>query len=103
MPMKNTRQRRANFTLDETNALTEIIKHREDFCNGNYIDDKKDSGKTWNEITEQLNNKKLGPMSTPQQVKDKWMRMMKGKKDLQNEAATGLSVHTKLDVLYMYL
>lgn len=41
-------------------------------------------------------------MSTPQQVKDKWMRMMKDKKDVQNEAATGLSVHTKLDALYMY-
>lgn len=95
MGKQNKRQRRANFNTDETNALTEIIKHRKDFRNGIYIGGEK----TWIEITQQLNDKKLGPKSTPKQVKEKWKRMMTDKKDVQNEAVTGkLSVHTKLDV-----
>lgn len=95
MGKQNKRQRRANFNTDETNALTEIIEHRKDFRNGIYIGGEK----TWIEITQQLNDRKLGPISTPKQVKEKWKRMMKDKKDVQNEAVTGkLSVHTKLDV-----
>lgn len=103
MGKQNKRQRRANFITDETNALTEIIEQRQDFRNGIYIGDQKDLVETWKKITKKLNDRKLGQMSTPQQVKDKWMRMMKDKKDVQNEAVTGkLSVHTKLDALYMY-
>lgn len=100
MDKQNKRQRRANFITDETNALTEIIEQRQDFRNGIYIGgDQKDLEKTWIEITQQLNDRKLGPISTPKQVEDKWKRMMKDKKDVQNEAVTGkLSVHTKLDV-----
>lgn len=103
MGKQNKRQRRANFITDETNALTERIEQRQDFRNGIYIGDQKDLVETWKKITKKLNDRKLGQMSTPQQVKDKWMRIMKDKKDVQNEAATGkLSVHTKLDALYMY-
>lgn len=89
MGKQNKRQRRANFITDETNALTEIIEQRQDFRNGIYIGDQKDLVETWKKITKKLNDRKLGQMSTPQQVKDKWMRMMKDKKDVQNEAVTG--------------
>lgn len=87
---ENKKQRRANFNTEETAALKEIIEKRKDFNNGKYIGDQKDFEDTWTEITLLLNNRKLGPNSTPQQIRDKWKRMMNDKfKDVENKAATG--------------
>ncbi|XP_065923502.1 uncharacterized protein [Magallana gigas] len=93
MAQENKKQRPANFTTEETDALREIVGNRRDFVNGIYIGDKKYLEKAWAQITLILfNTMKLGTytLPTPQRLKDKWMRMqLKDKKDVQNEAATG--------------